>query len=116
MTTYHIRLCPSHSEHADVFRRTAHALRNEPEVICDEIARLHGRAATGTEQVCAKFLARATGPDWKLLETHDGPEVTMCALGARPLLTAREEARRAYCRLFMARMHREGIEVSISVT
>lgn len=102
----------------DTLKQEATNLRNDPQQVLRAIIALRGRDYTPLEKECAESLADPEQLACSIVEP-EGEEkgfIALLASGGNPGRTAKEETRRAFCRLLIARMHARGIEVNLRVS
>lgn len=98
------------------FRATFDSLKNATVQIVTEAQRVSTRLTRSDLLSCAEKMSEGKDLSLRLRLDEDGrPMVLMYASGGGSFRRAKEETRRAFCRLFMEAMHRLDMEVNIHV-
>lgn len=119
MTGWHIRIgyisgdsCEYNQEQAwEILKAEVARLREDPAAIVGEAHRvLHESKIRGIGEYAAAYSAKHN--DATITVFEDKREIMQLASGGREV---KEHARRAFCRLVIAAMHRHGIDINLTV-
>ena len=117
----------SHEDAWLKMKEAAKTLCDDPQRIFDEAMRLDGEILNGTGEDVRGYAERYRNCDDLTITVHEKPfnesekcgfkpYIAQSASGGGPSRMIKESLRRAFCRLIIEAMHREGIEVTMRVS